>query len=189
MTKTMLKLIFQVPLDEKEDIGDIPNPYLELGTHTILKSVQAGTLLGTVVVGPALALSRPATRSLMSVITTSGRYGRLGALSSVPFGFLLLYIKTQGLSKEPIFDRAFALRHNAYQHRADRFFLLGALSGYLGGFFCPLGTAVCYSWMSSAGLLSSGAHECPDPGHGADSRPRGVILSPNRTTTLTPFSS
>jgi len=95
-------------------------------------------------------------RSVMMIEEWKRQHSLCGALSSVPFGFLLLYIKTQGLSKEPIFDRAFALRHNAYQHRADRFFLLGALSGYFGGFFCPLGTAVCYSWMSSAGLLSSG---------------------------------
>ena len=63
----------------EEEYQDIEHPYIEMYTHVTLKTVQSGTLLGTVIFGPLLALVRKDTRNMKGLITKISKAGSVGA--------------------------------------------------------------------------------------------------------------
>jgi len=63
----------------EDEYQDIAYPYLEMYTHVTLKTVQSGTLLGTMVFGPLIALVKKDTRSLKGLMAMINRAGSIGA--------------------------------------------------------------------------------------------------------------
>lgn len=63
----------------EEEYQDIEHPYMEMYTHVTLKTVQSGTLLGTVLFGPLLALVKKDTRNMKGLVTKISKAGSVGA--------------------------------------------------------------------------------------------------------------
>uniref|UniRef100_UPI002FE4FB32 NDUEG9 n=1 Tax=Euglena gracilis TaxID=3039 RepID=UPI002FE4FB32 len=159
MSATFWKLTFGIPLSGDYDPTDIPNAEAELLTHVIIKTIQLCTVLGAVVAAPVAAAAQPAARTLAGLGATAARYGKAGALIGVPLGAFMHYARLQGITGiDPIYDRAYRLRHNANQHRADRSFLRGAALGAAVGYVTPIGVAGGYTAFSIAGLFLSGLY-------------------------------
>jgi len=119
---------FEVP---DEQMRDVPYPYLEMHTHVIIKCAQAFGLLGTVVVGPLVALSRSKTRTLSGIKSTACTCGKYGVMLS----FIVGPVMTQGVlsakqaDRDSVYDRCYRLRYNKNQVRIDRGSAVGAASG------------------------------------------------------------
>lgn len=127
---------------------DIPYPLTELVIHVTTKTVQAFSLLGAGVVGPAVYLARtrfmraPASSPPVSLLSMSVRYGLLGALAGVPAGPLLTRGCVGKLEAcndpdsqhyEAVYDRVYRLRYNGTQVRCDRYTTVGMLGGAVVG--------------------------------------------------------
>jgi len=128
---------FEVP---DEQMRDIPYPYVEMHTHVILKCAQAFGFLGTVVVGPLVALSRSKTRSLTGISSTACTCGKYGVLLSVIAGPLMTnrVLSTKKADRDSVYDRCYRLRYNKKQVTIDRGSVVGAvggsaLAGQMGG--------------------------------------------------------
>lgn len=76
----------------EEEYQDIKYPYLEMYTHVTLKTVQSGTLLGTVLFGPLLALIRKDTRNMKGLITKISKAGSVGAGVGLLAGKYFIFI-------------------------------------------------------------------------------------------------
>ena len=96
-----------------EEMGQIKYPRMELYTHVTFKTIQAGALLGMVLIAPAVRLvSGP--RTLNAISETALRYGRNGALIGIPLGPLMTYGRAtsgDGLNEDGFIDRAYRLRY------------------------------------------------------------------------------
>jgi len=114
-----------------EQMRDIPHPYLELHTHVIIKTAQAFGFLGTVVVGPIVALSRSQTRSFAGVASSSCKCGKWGMMLSLVVGPLMTssVLKAKKADYDSVYDRCYRLRYNKGQVRIDRGSAVGAVSG------------------------------------------------------------
>ena len=96
-----------------EEMGDIKHAAVELYTHVTFKTIQAGALLGMVIIAPAVRLAvGPCT--LAAVTETAVRYGRNGAVIGIPLGPLMTYSKAtsgEGIKEDGFIDRAYRLRY------------------------------------------------------------------------------
>lgn len=114
-----------------EEMGEIKYPRMELYTHVTFKTIQAGALLGMVLIAPAVRLvSGP--RTLNAISETALRYGRNGALIGIPLGPLMTYGRAtsgDGLNEDGFIDRAYRLRYNRNQVRVDQASIVGTLGG------------------------------------------------------------
>ncbi|KAK2572638.1 hypothetical protein P5673_001611 [Acropora cervicornis] len=114
-----------------EEMGEIKYPRMELYTHVTFKTIQAGALLGMVLIAPAVRLvSGP--RTLNAISETALRYGRNGALIGIPLGPLMTYGRAtsgDGLNEDGFIDRAYRLRYNRNQVRVDQASIVGLLGG------------------------------------------------------------
>lgn len=114
-----------------EEMEQIKYPRMELYTHVTFKTIQAGALLGMVLIAPAVRLvSGP--RTLNAISETALRYGRNGALIGIPLGPLMTYGRAtsgDGLNEDGFIDRAYRLRYNRNQVRVDRASIVGTLGG------------------------------------------------------------
>lgn len=114
-----------------EEMGQIKYPRMELYTHVTFKTIQAGALLGMVLIAPAVRLvSGP--RTLNAISETALRYGRNGALIGIPLGPLMTYGRAtsgDGLNEDGFTDRAYRLRYNRNQVRVDQASIVGTLGG------------------------------------------------------------
>ena len=119
---------FDVP---DEQMRDIPYPYVEMHTHVIMKCAQAFGLLGTVVVGPLVALSRSKTRSLSGVKASACTCGKYGVLLSFVVGPMMTQsvLSSKNADRDSVYDRCYRLRYNKNQVRIDRGSAVGAVSG------------------------------------------------------------
>ena len=63
----------------EDEYQDVKYPYVEMYTHVTLKTVQAGTLFGTLLFGPLIALARKNTRNMKGLIEKIGKAGKVGA--------------------------------------------------------------------------------------------------------------
>jgi len=130
MSVSWLKHLVGFQLTE-EQMRDIPHPYLEMHAHVMLKTAQAFGLLGTVVIGPAVALARPETRTLDDIKSSSYSCGKWGVMLS----FLVAPLMTQGVleakkaDRDSVYDRCYRLRYNRSQAIIDRGSAVGAVSG------------------------------------------------------------
>lgn len=157
MNQTQFRLLMAVPVSE-EELSAIPDPRGELEAHVILKTVQLGTVVGAMVAGPALALARPASRSLPGLKASIARCGPVGAALGIPLGWAMMYGKTWDMPHDPIFDRAYRLRCSDTQHRADRFYVVGTAAGSLLGKCTALSTSAGFSFFGCAGLVLAGLY-------------------------------
>lgn len=118
-----------LPLTEAE-MANIPNATSELIIHVTEKTVQAGTFLGSLVVGPILqAIKGP--RNLHHFQKRIIRYGLGGCVLGLIAGPAMTYgkIRASNLTEEEIFDRSFRLRHNRNQNNIDRSVAVGSILG------------------------------------------------------------
>jgi len=113
-----------------EQMRDIPYPYVELHTHVIIKTAQAFGLLGTMVVGPVVALARSKTRTLAGIKSSACKCGKWGVMLAFVAGPLMTQqvLKAKKASPESVYDRCYRLRNNRGQVRVDRGSAVGAVS-------------------------------------------------------------
>lgn len=96
-----------------EEMGDIKHPAVEVYTHVTFKMIQAGALLGMVIIAPAVRLA-VGPRTLAAVTETAVRYGRNGAVIGIPLGPLMTYGKAtsgEGINEDGFIDRAYRIRY------------------------------------------------------------------------------
>jgi len=119
---------FEVP---DEQMRDIPYPYLEMHTHVIMKCAQAFGLLGTVIVGPLVAVSRSKTRSLSGLKSSCCTCGKYGVMLSFVAGPLMTQsvLSAKKANRDSVYDRCYRLRYNKKQIRIDRGSAVGAVGG------------------------------------------------------------
>lgn len=114
-----------------DEMGKIKHPAVELYAHVTFKTIQAGALLGMVVIAPAVRLA-VGPRTLVAVTETAVRYGRNGAIIGIPLGPLMTYGRAtsgEGINEDGYIDRAYRLRYNRNQVRVDQASVLGTLGG------------------------------------------------------------
>lgn len=70
----------------EEEYQNINHPYAEMYTHVTLKTIQAGTLLGTILFGPLVALARKESRNVRGLVSKVNRCGRAGAVIGLVAG-------------------------------------------------------------------------------------------------------
>lgn len=95
-----------------DEMREIKYPSTELYTHVTFKTVQAGALLGMVIIAPVFRLA-VGPRTLLAVKETALRYGRNGAIIGIPLGPVMTYAKAKsgaGIDDDGMFDRAYRLR-------------------------------------------------------------------------------
>lgn len=95
-----------------DEMRIIKHPAVELYAHVTFKTIQAGALLGMVVIAPIFRLA-VGPRTLLAVKETALRYGRNGAIIGIPLGPLMTYAKAtsgEGINEDGMFDRAYRLR-------------------------------------------------------------------------------
>lgn len=97
-----------------DDMRVIKHPTVELYTHVTFKTIQAGALLGMVVIAPVFRLA-VGPRTLLAIKETALRFGRNGAIIGIPLGPLMTYAKANmgdGINEDGMFDRAYRLRYH-----------------------------------------------------------------------------
>jgi hypothetical protein len=116
---------------EDAEIRDIPHPYAEVYIHVLVKSVQSFGLLGTIIIGPILALLSAETRTTEGVYSAALKYGEWGVLLGCVAGPLVTYarLKSVKANQDAVYDRSYRLRNNYDQIRVDRGSIVGAVGG------------------------------------------------------------
>ena len=156
MTSNWLRHLLLDQVLTVEEYEDIPHPRLELHAHVLVKNIEAGCILGMVVIGPLVGLVRG--RSLAAAMAGGARGGRVGVGILAPLSPLMVEGAVKNQEDERIYDRAFRIRYNSGQMRADRWAIGGGLSGGLLGLVSPAG-AVTGSLLGIAlGTLGAGVY-------------------------------
>ena len=119
-----------VKLSEK-NMATIPYPRTELYIHVTTKTVQAGGLLGSLLVAPSLTLLQGPrdVDALKGKMETCGKYGVLIGLIAGPL-MTWQRLNSCNANYASIWDRCYRLRYNRNQVRVDRLTLVGALAGF-----------------------------------------------------------
>lgn len=114
-----------------EEMRDIPYPYVEMYTHVIIKCAESFGLLGTLVVGPLVALGRSKTRTIAGIKSSACRCGKWGVMLSFIAGPVMTrsVLNVKQATPESVYDRCYRIRNNRGQVRVDRGSAVGALSG------------------------------------------------------------
>lgn len=111
----------------------VPRPKLEFGIHVTFKTVQLGTVAGSLLVGPLLHILRQGAsnhsgrQSLSDAAVQGGLYGAGLGLLAGPLLSIGYYNTT--LSKIANYDQCYRLRYNMPQLTVDRISLAAALIG------------------------------------------------------------
>ncbi|GMT21856.1 hypothetical protein PFISCL1PPCAC_13153, partial [Pristionchus fissidentatus] len=124
MSSPWLKNFAGVKQSETE-VQRVPNALVELGIHITCKTIQACTVLGSII-GTATALML--RKSLRLALARGGQYG---ALVGVAMGFVVTVASTRNKTEPEIYDRCYRLRHNTGQLWVDRSFALAAPLGFV----------------------------------------------------------
>ncbi|GMS91639.1 hypothetical protein PENTCL1PPCAC_13814, partial [Pristionchus entomophagus] len=124
------------------DIQNVPNALVELGIHITCKTIQVGTVLGSVI-GPAIALVRKKCPKTGFI-----RGGARGAAIGALLGPVVTVATTRNKTEPEITDRCYRLRHNAGQLWVDRSFVAAAALGFLGA-----GTIGLVAGIDAAGVI------------------------------------
>lgn len=101
-----------------EEMRNIKYPETELYTHVTFKTIQAGALLGMVIIAPVVRLAA-SPRTLGAVKETALRYGRNGAIIGIPLGPLMTFAKANsgaGIDDDGMFDRTYRLRQKDFKN-------------------------------------------------------------------------
>jgi len=145
-----------------QQMRDIPYPYVELHTHVIIKTAQAFGLLGTLVVGPVLAIARSETRSFAGIKSSACKCGKWGVMLSFVAGPVMTQsvLNAKKATPESVYDRCYRLRYNRGQVRIDRGSAVGAVSGAaLAG---PMAASPLMGALvgMSVGIISMAVYNC-----------------------------
>lgn len=113
-----------------EEMKEIPHPTLELTLHISTKTIQAGGLLGSMLIAPIACLIMKDSRNLNALKHTAMRYGRNGIIIGAALGPLMTYGKIRN-EEDPykIWDRCYRLRYNRNQVRVDQMSVVGGAAG------------------------------------------------------------
>ena len=136
------------------EFADVPSPRVELTVHVTMKTVQALGLLGTVLVGPLVAVARSSSRSAAGVARLSAKSGKIGATIGLLIGVPLTMARMRTLDDDAVVDRCFRLRHNRGQVRVDRASAVGAVAGGLVGAVTSLSVPYGALLGMSGGILA-----------------------------------
>jgi hypothetical protein len=111
-------------LSDKE-MKDIPYPTAELGIHVTLKTVQAFSLIGTLIIGPIKGYRAGSLTKQMT------RFGKWGVVLGLATGPAMTYARLNSINfdENGIYDRCYRLRHNRSQVRVDRGSIVGMVAG------------------------------------------------------------
>lgn len=151
MSSEWVKNFAGVQLDD-DQMQIIPRPMTELTAHVTIKTVQAGGLLGTMVVGPLVAAAKKDSRNWAGVQQQMTRKGRGGVIIGLVLGPILTAVTMRNQSAERIYDRCYRLRYNRNQVRVDQASVAGALCGTAVGM--ATGTAMFGGLIGlSSGIL------------------------------------
>ncbi|KAL4233591.1 hypothetical protein ACF0H5_008272 [Mactra antiquata] len=115
---------------EDEAMQKIPYPKTELTVHVTTKTIQAFGLLGTVLVGPIVAVVRKDSRNWPGIKSKMTKCGRNGLFLGAFMGPFMVYMKIKN-EEDPYktWDRCYRLRYNRDQVRVDRASVVGSLTG------------------------------------------------------------
>ncbi len=131
MGSVWLRIFLGIPVSEKE-FNWIEHPRVEMAIHVTFKMLHAGTICGTLITGPLLALSRGRTK-LHSVAKYAYHWGKVGALVGLSVGPIYTAFKIRNLETEELSYMCWKLRRSRYQLRVDRLSLCGLAGGGLLG--------------------------------------------------------
>ena len=113
------------------DMATIHHPKTELTVHVTTKTVQAGGVLGSLLVAPTLtALQGPRNlNTLKSKMETCGRYGVFLGLVAGPL-MTWQRLNSTRANYASVWDRCYRLRYNRNQVRVDQLSFVGAVAGF-----------------------------------------------------------
>ena len=156
MTTNWLKLWLLDKSLTREEYEDIPQPRFELHTHVLVKNVQVGLILGMGVFGPLIGLIRG--RSRAAALAGSLKGGKIGVGVLAPLAPVMTEAAIRNQEAERIYDRAFRIRHNSGQMRADRWAVAGGLGGGIAGAFGMVSPLVGPMVGIAMGTVSAGVY-------------------------------
>ena len=110
-----------------EQMKDVSFPRLEVYSHVTMKCVQTAAIMGTGVIGPVQCLQE-GKYDAKSLQERSFQCGKQGLLCGLLLGPVLAHLRLHNQQAITIYDRAYRLRYNFNQVRADRFSVLGSLA-------------------------------------------------------------
>lgn len=136
----------------------IPYTTTEVGIHVTTKTVQAFGLLGTLVVGPVVAVIRKNTRNWPGLKHSMTLAGRRGLILGLAAGPLMTYLKLKNEPEERIWDRCYRLRYNRGQVRVDQDSVMGAVLG--SGIGAATGSGALFGGLvgMSSGIIIAAAY-------------------------------
>jgi len=112
----------------------IPYPKTEVTIHVTYKTIEAFSILGMGVFGPATAMIRK--RNLLQTALKGGRYGAIVGLVAGP---VMTELALKNATVDSIWDRAYRLRYNRGQVRVDRMATWAVVGGAAAGAFLGRG--------------------------------------------------
>jgi len=130
MSLQWAKVFFGFPLTD-EEIAEVPFPKTELGVHVTYKTVESGTFLGSVIIGPLYTLIRRQTKVPSALRRNFTRFGTYGIGLGLVAGPLMTAARCMNQETPAIYDRDYRLRYNRGQLNVYRAVTAGAL-------ICPL---------------------------------------------------
>lgn len=115
---------------DDESMKKVPHAPVELYTHVVTKTCEAGSIIGSLVGGGYAVVKKvPVVQSMM---TGSVR----GLMVVGPLGFLAVFGLMNSIKKKgevdleyAYYDRSYRLRHNRNQVRVDRLAYVGSIAG------------------------------------------------------------
>lgn len=139
-----------------EEMQNIPNPNTELILHVSIKTMQAGGILGTLVVAPLRWMFAKECRSMATLRARMTRFGRNGVLIGAALGPGVTWMATRK-EDDPykIWDRCYRLRYNRNQVRVDQASFIVAAGGAAAGAFTTGGPMLGGVMGMIAGVLGA----------------------------------
>ncbi|KAG5445928.1 hypothetical protein CSKR_203334 [Clonorchis sinensis] len=122
-----LKNLIGVHLPDSQ-LQDIKHTRAELLFHVVYRSIQASSLIGSLVVAPLVTVVKQ-PRSLRVLHDRCLRYAVYGIAPGAAAGVVLYGLRMRNQPEEGYFDRCYRLRCNQSQVRIDRSSIFGALVG------------------------------------------------------------
>lgn len=119
-----------------DKMKDIMFPRMEVYTHVTFKCTETATIMGAGVIGPIQCLQEGKYDS-KSLQARAFQCGKQGLVVGLFLGPILAHLRLHNQKFVTIYDRAYRLRYNFNQCRADRFSVVGSAAGaglayYLG---------------------------------------------------------
>jgi len=129
MASHWVKNLFGLAPHDDASMKDIPCPKLEMAAHVTLKNVQAGALIGSVIVGPICAYRNPETRNEKGVLEACTKYGIWGVSVGALAAPLMTGIYVALVDSSSVYDGCYSLRNHEDQIRVDQGSVVGTVVG------------------------------------------------------------